>query len=210
MAKKTPGLDAAYSLKTPADSVRLYRDWAASYDTDFAEGMDYRLPRHLAEVFAASYDGTGPVLDVGAGTGLVAQHLAEHGIGPIEGTDISAQMLEVAGQKRLYSRVFVGDVTGRLDVDDARYSGILSAGTFTLGHVGPGALDEVLRIAMPGALIAITVNEAHWTGAGFAAKFDALGTQIRDLSVETTPIYGGNAQSDHAGDRGKIVLFRKV
>ena len=71
MARKPPRLDAAYSLKTPADSRRLYRDWASTYDDDFAARMDYQMPARIAAVFAAS--GEGPVLDIGAGTGpLVA------------------------------------------------------------------------------------------------------------------------------------------
>ena len=30
--------DDAYKLKTPADSVRLYGEWAATYDSGFVEG----------------------------------------------------------------------------------------------------------------------------------------------------------------------------
>ena len=36
MSTKKPDLDAAYSLDTPEDSIDLYRNWAATYDTDFA------------------------------------------------------------------------------------------------------------------------------------------------------------------------------
>ncbi len=210
MAQKTPGLDAAYSLRTPEDSVQLYRDWAPSYDSDFAKAMDYRLPQRLVAAFADAFGGEGPVLDVGAGTGLVAQHLAERGIGPVEGVDISAEMLGIAAQKAVYSRLFVGDVTRQLEVEDGRYAGILSAGTFTLGHVGPGALDELLRVARPGALIAITVNEAHWQAAGFAEKFAQLAGKISDLILQRCAIYGDGADDTHAGDMGKIALFRKV
>ena len=54
-------LDAAYRLKTPEDSVRLYRDWSGSYDADFAQAQGYRLPAAVAEGFADA-GGTGPLL----------------------------------------------------------------------------------------------------------------------------------------------------
>ena len=35
------GLKDAYSIKTPEDSINLYRSWASSYDSDFAKQNDY-------------------------------------------------------------------------------------------------------------------------------------------------------------------------
>jgi hypothetical protein len=44
---KRIGLDDAYKVQTPEDARALYRDWAESYDHDFAQSMDYRLPAVL-------------------------------------------------------------------------------------------------------------------------------------------------------------------
>ncbi len=199
-------LAAAYALRSPDDSRRLYAGWAATYDVDFARATGYRLPEAVAAAFAAA-GGTGPVLDVGAGTGLVAERLAVRGIGPIDGTDISPDMLEKARAKALYARLFEGDVTARLDMPDASYAGIVSAGTFTLGHVGPGALGELLRIAQPGALLALSVNARHYAAAGFAAALAALGPRIEGLAVDEVPIYAG--LGPHAADRALVLRFRK-
>jgi predicted TPR repeat methyltransferase len=154
--------------------------------------------------------GQGTVLDVGAGTGLVAQRLVEHGIAPIDGTDISPEMLEVARGKALYRDLFVSDITAPLDIPTGRYQGIISAGTFTLGHVGPDALDGLIRIAAPGAQFAITINGEHFDSAGFALKFEALATTITGLVLQPVRYYGQGAQGDHAMDEGKIALFRKA
>jgi hypothetical protein len=43
-----------------------------------------------------------------------------------------------------------------------RYGGAVSTGTFTIAHVGPEALDEVLRVVRPGGLVGISVNAQHW------------------------------------------------
>lgn len=209
MTRKSPSLDAAYGLKTPEDSKRLYADWAETYDRDFAAGMKYELPFRAADAFAAA-GGQGPVLDVGAGTGLVAQRLSEHEIGPIDATDISPEMLKVARRKGLYRSLFVADITRPLDIGDDAYTGIISSGTFTLGHVGPHAFDELLRIAAPGALFVITISDAHFQAAGFAAKLQALTGQISNLSLPSVRIYSEAAQGEHADDTGKIAIFRKV
>lgn len=153
--------------------------------------------------------GTGPVLDVDAGTGLVGVHLAALGVGPVDGTDIAPEMLAVAGGKGVYRHLFAGDVTARLDVADGTCGGIISAGPFTLGHVGPDAFDEILRIAAPGALFALTISDAHDHGAGFAAKYEAPAGRIERPELGQVRIYGDGARGDHAGDEGKIALFRK-
>ena len=203
------GLEAAYSLKTPEDSRRLYARWAESYDSAFAGAMDYLLPGHVARAFVAA-GGGGPVLDIGAGTGLVGLHLAAAGAGPLDGTDISPEMLARAAEKRVYRSLFEGDVTARLPVADGAYRGLVSSGTFTCGHVGPGAIAELLRVAAPGALFVLSVNAAHWGPAGFAETFAALGGAIRDLALPEVPIYGPAADPAHRGDRALLATFRKA
>ena len=208
MTDSTPNLDAAYSIKTPADNLRLYADWAKSYDANFAQAMDYVLPDAMAKAFIAA-GGMAPVLDLGAGTGLLGTALRRHGLLEIDGTDISQEMLTVAAAKQVYQRVFSGDLTARLPVADASYNGVISAGTFTTGHVGPAALDEVLRIALPGAVIGITINAQHWQNAGFAEKLKTLTPQITNFSLQDVAIYGADNASEHKNDIGKIALFQK-
>ena len=61
-----------------------------------------------------------------------------------------------------------------LPFDDAAYAAAISTGTFTLGHVGPEPIDEVLRVLMPGAYFACTVHQAIWDSQGFSRKFADL------------------------------------
>jgi len=74
--KNQIGLEDAYSLETPEDNKALYKSWASSYDSVFVKERAYNFPKHIASLFSSivnPYDV--PVLDVGAGTGLVAQEL---------------------------------------------------------------------------------------------------------------------------------------
>lgn len=201
-------LDAAYSLRTPEDSLQYYRDWAQRYDRDFAGEMGYRSPEAVARLFAAQ-GGAGPVLDIGAGTGLVAEALARHGIGPIDAIDLSDEMLTVAEAKGVYRHAIRADLTLPLPLADGAYAGCVSAGTFTQGHVGPEVFEELLRIAAPGALFALTVHAAVYEAGGFATRFGALATDIEAFRTETFCIYGPEATGDHADDTGWLVSFRK-
>ena len=44
-------LDDAYSLKTPEDSIELYKKWAETYDKDFALNSDYLSPQKISNFF---------------------------------------------------------------------------------------------------------------------------------------------------------------
>lgn len=207
-----PDLSQAYALNGPEDCLRLYADWAQSYDGDFAAGMDYQLPAHTAAGFAGMARPDGPVLDVGAGTGLLG--LALRGLGieaPLDGVDISPQMLERAREKAIYRRLMLADITRPLDPGEP-YAGVVSSGTFTHGHVGPEALPELLAIAKPGAAFALSVNAGVWQAKGFAEALEGLGRAIHGLALHEVAIYGaGVAQRDpaHAGDRALILRFHK-
>lgn len=203
-----PDLDAAYALETPEDNRRLYADWAESYDASFAQNMAYQLPAAVAGMLRDVCPSPARVLDVGAGTGLVAEGLRGAGY-EMDALDISADMLAVAGAKQLYTQLIEADLTQPLDIPDAVYDAIVSSGTFTHGHVGPDALDPLLRIASPGAVFVLTINAEHFEARGFAAKFAALEPKIRNLAFHTIKIYGPGTDDAHAADQAKVAVFRK-
>lgn len=206
--KNPPDLDAAYALETPDDNLRLYGDWADSYDHSFAQAMDYQLPTHVARTFA-ELGGDGPVLDVGAGTGLLGEALRPLCDLDIDALDLSGEMLAVANSKGIYRKLIEADLTKSLPLAPASYGGVVSSGTFTHGHVGPDAIDGLLDAAKPGALFVLSVNAEHFEGRGFTEKFEALAPQIEDYHIKTVQIYGAGAEGDHAGSQGHLAVFRK-
>lgn len=211
MDKQKPGLSNAYALQTPADSKRLYRDWASTYDQDFAAGQGYLLPGLTAKVFAAA-GGAGPVLDVGAGTGLCGQALRAIGIEPIDATDISAAMLAEALRKDAYRDVIEADLLEGIPVPRGSYRGVVSSGTFTHGHLGPEVLPALLRVAAPDAWFALSVNAKFYGKAGFSEAFGRLlrGQWIKNLTLPELPIYGPGATGAHKDDTALIARFQKV
>lgn len=206
------GLKGALGLTGPEACLAYYRDWAASYDQGFASEMQYLLPAHVAAAFLGAR-GQGPVLDVGAGTGLLAEALRRMGFtDPIDAVDFSVEMLERAAEKRIYAGLFQADITKPLNLP-RRYGGVVSSGTFTAGHVGPEALPHLLAVTRPQSQFALSINRRVWTSAGFDAALDALAAQkrITDLHLIEVEVYGAAAariDADHAGDRALVALFR--
>ena len=203
-------LENAYKLSTPADNIDYYRQFSPFYDTDFVEQMGYRYPKVIADAYrklATTADV--PVADIGCGTGLVA---AELGVLPedIDGMDISPAMLGVARERRLYRNLYEVDLTGHLGMFSRLYGAVLSAGTFTHGHLGPAPLRNLLEIARPGGLFIIGINRVHYEKEGFR---DVLGAMTRDrriseVEIEEAKIYS-RADHDHSEDRAFIIQYRK-
>ena len=206
---KRINLDDAYAIKTPEDARALYRDWAESYDHDFAQSNDYKVPRRVAELFAEhAVERDSPVLDVGAGTGLVGAQLAALGLGDVHAIDISPEMLAVAMRRGCYAHMIEADLTAPLPLPDDAFGGVISAGTFTHGHVGPEALHELVRVARAGALFVLAINAAVFDSAGFGAKLACLPTT--GLTLHDEPIYGPGADPAHRGDIVRIAAFRSA
>ena len=213
--KKKFDVDDAYALETPADSIRLYGKWAPTYDSDLIERIGYVVHLRVAEILLRQRSLiNGAVLDVGCGTGLVGVKLREGGIDVIDGVDIAPQMLVEAGRKRtkdddpVYRNLIAADLTQSLDVRDKQYAGLISAGTFTHKHLGPDSLDELWRVAAPGAHCAIGVRSTHYEQAGFGEKLsiDVANGIITEPDLVEVNMY--SAQTDnpqHADDKYLIV-----
>lgn len=201
-------LDQAYEIDGPAEARRMYGDWAETYDESFGRAWGYIAPREIAAILKARIDPLGEVLDIGAGTGLVAEHL--RGL-TVDAIDITPEMLEVARPKGLYRSLMLGDLTRALEIPDNSYDGIVSCGTFTHGHVGPECLPELLRITRPGAVFACGTIGPVLDGAGFGSALARLVATGRITPVEwqDIPIYEG-AEHPHRDDRGLVMVFRKL
>jgi predicted TPR repeat methyltransferase len=197
-------LDAVYAAKGPADIARLYDAWAGSYDADMAKA-GYRHPaiatallaRHLAR-------GAAPVLDAGAGTGLVGEWLGILGYPEVEALDISEGMLAVARAKGVYRALHVGVLGGDLPFPEGHFAGLVCAGVLTTGHVGAEALPGLLAVTRPGGVLVLTVKETLWTGSFAAAVEAAPGARL----IEATEPYISMPGETGATPSRAVVLAR--
>lgn len=194
MSPENPLLVRAISLGGDKGRItEFYGEWAKDYDADMIETIGYVGHVVTAEALAPLVSDKAEILDAGCGTGLVALELKKRNDSlRIDGLDLTQGMLDEAAETGAYRRLLTGDLMGRLDIPDDSYDGIVSAGVFTNGHVGPGGLDEVIRIARPGAPIVLTVRDTAWEADGFdtaIAQLEADG-RIRIRAITHSPYHG--------------------
>jgi hypothetical protein len=87
---------------------------------------------------------------------------------------------------------------------------VISAGTFTHGHLGPAALSTLIRFGRPGAMFAIGINAEHYAARGFAGHLAAelaAGT-IRYLEPRIVEIY--LPESEHYGATAVVAVFHRA
>jgi len=194
------------NAKSKEELAKAYDEWAELYDQDLIDEMGYLAPelacqqllRHLENVHAK-------ILDAGCGTGLVGSYLFGQGYHNLEGFDYSASMLAQAEKKGVYSALHHGDLTKPLDLPDKDYTAIISVGTFTCGHVGPEAFNELIRITRPGGYICFTVRDKAWEEDDYhKAMNDITRRGLWNLIEEKTTNY---IQED--GSSCVICLYQK-
>ena len=100
-------------------------------------------------------------------------------------------------------------LTKKIPVDNSFYDGVVSSGTFSHGHVGPSAMDELVRVTKAGGLVTISVNEKHWIALDFESAIDRLNMHIRNYTLKKISIYGEQSTHDHKDDKA-IILTIKV
>lgn len=170
MANEHQGaLGAVYDARSSDEVAALYDGWAETYDAEMSVA-GYRHPTICLALLARHLPrGSSPILDAGCGTGLIGEWLAIMGYPHVEGLDISEGMLVRAGAKNTYAVLHRLALGGPLPFPDGHFAGIVSAGVFTTGHVGPEGLDELIRICRSGGPIVLTVKNTLWLG-GFKER----------------------------------------
>ena len=210
MNKKKLGYQQAYSIKTPGDSKRLYRKWAKTYDKDFALNSNYVSPKKISTFFNKYTKITDtPILDVGAGTGLLGEFLNRKNNKEIIGIDISLEMLKQAKLKGCYSSLMAADVTKKIRLKKDSIGAIVSAGTFTHGHVGPDVFDELLRIIKPGGLFVLSINSKYFEEKGFKKKFLQIKNNISTPKFIKYNAHGNNNDKKITKIKIFAAIFRK-
>ena len=185
---KTEQLKAVYAAKAQHEVASAYDEWASTYDSDMAK-VGYRHPSICLALIARYLPrGAKPLLDAGAGTGLIGEWLGLIGYPDVEALDISEGMLAVAKSKNVYSGFHKAALGTPLPFADRHFAGVVSTGVFTSGHVGAEGLDELIRATNPGGVIVLTVKDAVWHG-GFARRIAELAATAKINILEETAPY---------------------
>ncbi|MDX8535858.1 methyltransferase domain-containing protein [Mesorhizobium sp. VK25A] len=166
------------SHQLDGDAVRLahyYSGWANSYNLDVDRDR-YCGPVVVAELAAtmqAAYMDENraamAILDAGCGTGLVGRQLVRLGFQLIDGFDLSEAMAEKARQTGIYRQV-----QSKVDLNQpplgfsgASYDMTVCCGVFTLGHVRPRGLRELVRVTRPNGFVIVSTRKSYAEATSF-------------------------------------------
>ena len=210
-------LEKAYSVRTPEDSRKLYAEWATTYNETFIKANDYVYPRTIAQKFDELVSKTEikTVVDIGCGTGAVGSYLAN--LRPnlnIDGFDISPEMLTEAAKVRridnspVYNDLIEVDLTGELP--QRSYDAMISAGTFTHGHLGPQTLISIIQLVRVNGWFVVGINSQHFELRGFADTLHEAHNSgiISKAQLFEAQVYGPT--SPHYGDTTQIAIFSRL
>jgi predicted TPR repeat methyltransferase len=145
--------------RIPDFAVREAFDPVASrFDKMMLADLDYRSHLHLRALAERVLPKGGPprrTLDIGCGTGLVAQVFKDMpGIGMIDGIDVAPRMIDAARTRGLYNELTVGDFETVLAAPGPAYDLILSGDSLVyLGDLAPTFAGVAKRLVPQGMFI---------------------------------------------------------
>jgi len=142
--------------KAPETYVEtLFDQHADAFEEILVGHLGYGVPALVAERLALL--GAGPfarVLDLGCGTGLVAEALRGQA-GEIIGLDLSERMIDIAEAKDIYDGLYAGEAEAFLaDNDEAAFDLIVAADVLPyLGDLGELAAGAAANLVSGGLLV---------------------------------------------------------
>lgn len=147
-----------YSAQS-ADELRgAYNDWAVEYEEDL-QSLGWTAPEETVAALASFLPRTDvPILDIGAGTGLVGEALADRGYTTVDALDLSEEMLRVCEGKGVYRALLRGELGKPLPIPSSSYDAVIAVGVLTQGHAGPECFNEITRILKPGGYFAFAIT----------------------------------------------------
>lgn len=187
---KVPGLYEHLFYKTlkcgsPAKVCGMLKE---AIEEAARKGNGSPLPDHITDPSRLR------VLDLGAGNGIVGEHLRNLGAGVVHGLDIEPEAKEALDRDRpgLYDKYFVADMTNppadvRRDLEEASYNCMTSVAALGFGDIPPEVFGTGFNLVATPGWIAFNIKEDFLDpgdGTGFAGLVKRM---IREGKFE---VYG--------------------
>ena len=147
-----------------------YDDWAKDYDLNI-RAWGYRAPEHAAAQLAPYLRDNSKVLDVGCGTGLVADAIIKLCDCSITGIDISEASLGLAERRDRYTLLRRCDLQQPpLPFEDNAFDAAISIGVMTYIADPVTLLSDLCRVVQTDGHVLFTHRDDRWQ----EQKFDDL------------------------------------
>jgi predicted TPR repeat methyltransferase len=150
---------------------RLFDDFADRFERTLIDELRYDTPAQLAQLLQRlGADSAASVLDLGCGTGLMAQQLSRPGR-VIDGVDLSPRMLERARAKGLYRDLHARELIEFLTQAVTRWDLVVAA-------------DVYIYVPDPGTSFAPTLARLN-PGGRFAFSIERSANDDSELMLQT-------------------------
>ncbi|MDF1484980.1 methyltransferase domain-containing protein [Ramlibacter sp. H39-3-26] len=166
--------------KTPAtqiagDVTALFDQFAEKFDQHLVRGLQYQMPRVIAERIKVRYPGLKlNVLDLGCGTGLLGVCLGRID-GALVGVDLSMKMIEQAARHGVYDRFHNVNLLDALQATpDSLYEVITAADVFIYVGDLSQAIPNACRILVPGGRLMFSCEAATDDEADYVLHADNM------------------------------------
>ncbi len=186
--------EEAYKLTSPRSHRSYYDKWASKYDKEFVEAEKYIYPEIVANIFRKlCKNNYATIADLGCGTGALGEQFFEEQF-VLDGFDISSKMLAEAKRKNVYRTLIECDITKPNKLPFDAYDGVISCGTFTLGHLGPQYLNRIIDMLVKDGLGVIGINKEHFFNEGFESAILEMEAkkQIKQVCFFESEIYSND------------------
>jgi ubiquinone/menaquinone biosynthesis C-methylase UbiE len=170
--------------KLPGDVEQEYDKISTCYDNDLL-GKGYRAPKDGSRLLANFVPTNTKVLDVGCGTGLMGFYLNNYGFTEITGMDISANCLNQAARKGVYTNLIKHNILKTFPFEDNTFDAVACIGVFSRFNDSEilSLVVEFNRVVKPEGVILISHREDLLRSSAIIKLF---GIHLhRELKIET-------------------------
>ncbi len=177
-------LKTVYNETSSSKLNKHYKKWANLYDTDMSS-WGYAYPVQLNKILTnkLKLKKTIKILDAGCGTGYVAEVLSKLNYKNIIGIDFSEEMLAIAKSKKIYKKLICQSLNEKIELRSNQFELVICTGVLTSGHVGPGALNELIRLLRPKGFFICSIAESVYKKIGFEKEIKNLKNLVTIKSI---------------------------
>jgi SAM-dependent methyltransferase len=166
-----------YRTVTPREG---YDRWAATYEETVEDAMDIALLGRLT----VDWEAVGSTADLGCGTGRTGSWLAAHGVGKIDGVDLSPRMLEAAHARGVYRSLRAGEVADT-GLSGGAYDLVVSCLVDEhLADLRPLYVEAARLLAPGGRFVLVGFHPDFIVASGMPTHFDDVESG-EPLAIET-------------------------
>jgi predicted TPR repeat methyltransferase len=160
---------------------RLFDDFADHFDRALVDHLGYAVPERIARLLHAHRADTADrVLDLGCGTGLMGERLAQPGR-RIDGVDLSPRMLALARERGMYQALHQDEMTAFLHAASERWGLIVAADVFIYAAALRPVFAAVFDRLEPGGVFAFSIEVSE----GDATDLPPVTGRYRHSSART-------------------------